>query len=206
MLFFSLFLVIPTVVRHWGLLVTWRFLLVYCVVQLGLTALCFHRAHRELYPEEGESRWTLVVTVFLSPPMAIRATDALMRDILCDIHPLAAARVLCNEEEFLALASRILREVEFPLPASDVSQENPTREWEEAYREKLWRALERFMARAGKNLHHLLGPPRRESEECKSYCPRCWNQYLIPSGVCLDCQGLPLRSFSDVSTAKPQPS
>ncbi len=195
-LFVYLFLLVPVVVTFRGLLSTWPWLLGLLVAQMAVIAWLFRRAHRALFPEDKEARWTATLTILLSPPVAIRANDILLRELFSLRHPLAVAWILCSEKYFREMASRALRELHFPLPSA-VTPGTPALEAEDWNRAALLRSVERFVAASGTPPEALLGPPARESDLCLSYCPRCWNQYRFADGACPDCGGIEVHSFSD---------
>lgn len=201
-LFVYLFVLVPVPVTLRGLLSTWPWLLGLLVAQMGMIAWLFRRAHRALFPEEKEARWTATMTILLSPPVAIRANDILLRDLGSLFHPLAVARILCNEKYFGEMASRALRELHFPLPSA-VTPGTPAHDAEDWNRAALLRSVERCVAASGTPPAELLGPPARESALCLSYCPRCWNQYRFADGVCPDCGGIDVQRFSDVRAPNP---
>jgi hypothetical protein len=201
-LFVYLFFLVPVPVTLRGLLSTWPWLLGLLVAQMGIIAWLFRRAHRALFPDEKEARWTATLTILLSPPVAIRANDILLRELFSLFHPLAVAQTLCSEKYFREMASRTLRELRFPLPSA-VAPGTPAHHAEDWNRAALLRSVERFVAASGTPPEELLGPPARESALCLSFCPRCWNQYRFVDGACPDCGGIAVQRFSVVSELNP---
>jgi hypothetical protein len=194
-LFFLLFVVTPLVVGVAGIVRVWVVLVVLLVLLVAAIGWSFRRAHRQLHPEESEARWTAVMTIALSPMMAIRARDAILRDLFSGSHPLAVARVLCSEEVFRGVAARMLREVTFPIPASEAPEFETSARCEVWFRERLGAAMRRFVSEAKLNPEELLAAPARSSPQCASYCPRCCQQYAMAEGVCKDCGGIELMRF-----------
>jgi hypothetical protein len=173
---------------------TWPWLLGLLVAQMGMIAWLFRRAHRALFPDEKEARWTATLTIVLSPLVAIRANDIALRELFSLYHPLAVAQTLCSEKYFREMASRTLRELHFPLPSA-VAPGTPAHDAEDWNRAALLRSVERFVADCGTPPKELLGPPARESPLCLSFCPRCCNQYRFADGTCPDCGGVQVRAF-----------
>jgi hypothetical protein len=94
-LFAGIFMAGPLMVWAYGWERTWSGLLIGLVILLVLTAREFCRAHRALYPEERGARRLQAAVMLLNPLAAVRARDALTRDLLLAHHPLAVARELC---------------------------------------------------------------------------------------------------------------
>ena len=195
LLFFYLFGVAPVVLWTFGLSQTWPWLL---LGMLGCTlsiALQFHRAHKRLYPEAEDERFTHFIIVLLSPASAVRAHDLLARPLLERFHPLAIAGVFCSESAFKDLAAQIARELRHPaLPLCPRSE--PLAQMSERYaRERLETTLEKFLRRRGCELDELLRPPPRSDSACGSFCPRCHAQFTLTQGSCPDCGGVALVRF-----------
>ncbi len=196
LLFVYLFLLAPGVVLWRGLESTWPLLLAALLLQMWLIAWLFRRAHRQLYPADAETRFAATVTIVLSPMAAMRAPDVLIQDLLSEFHPLAVARGVCSPAIFELLAARTLREAYYPLPAEESANAPAAAEW---WKEK-WRAvLSHFVEKNASNVGKILGAPPPE-EGCRSYCARCWSQYVVESGECADCGGLALRPLPPVAS------
>jgi hypothetical protein len=187
-----LFLLAPALILWRGLSLTWPFLLAALLLQMWLIVWRFRRAHRQLYPADSETRFAATITIVLSPMAAMRAPDVLIQDLLSEFHPLAVARVVCAPAIFEPLAARTLREAFYPLPEEEDAGDLPeeAKWWEERWRV----ALKRFVEKHVGKTDAILGAPPPE-DACRSYCPRCWSQYVVESGGCSDCGGLPLRPF-----------
>jgi len=184
LLFVFLFLMAPVLVRLRGLERIWPVLLVYLIWSLAWVGWSFLRAHRALYPEQSEGRWQQVMVLALSPFSAIRANDVLLRDLFCAFHPLAVASVLLSKEDARAQAERDLRQSLFRTDRDAASSDAAMR-----------RALESFLAKNGMPREELLRPPRRESQNCQTYCPLCLAQFVLTEGECPDCGDVQLRQF-----------
>ncbi|MGH9793999.1 MAG: hypothetical protein ACRD5G_04425 [Candidatus Acidiferrales bacterium] len=195
-LFVFLFVLAPVAVWLRGLAFTWPVLLAALLVQMWVIAWLFRRAHLRVQAEDSETRFTATATMLLSPMAAVRAGDLLLLDLLSCYHPAAVARVLCRSERFEALAARSLREVFFPLPSSNFADDDSgwTEWWDAKWRE----ALRRFVARHVEQGERFLAAPSAQ-QDCQSYCPRCWNQYLSHARECADCDGLPLRPLPHIA-------
>jgi hypothetical protein len=191
-LFAYLFLFLPLIIDAVGLSRAWPVLLAVLVVMVGFIGWQFRRAHKQLHPEEGDTRWTALMTIMLSPVAAIRANDVVLRDLFASFHPLATARVLCPPDEFRRVAAQTLRDITFPIPATTSGEEDPGAQCESWFRERLSAAIRRFLIAAELQAEALLAPPAPSSPHSVSYCPRCCQQYALPRGACADCGGVPL--------------
>jgi hypothetical protein len=197
-LFAYLFVLAPALLWHFGFRYAGLGLAAGLLAQTLSLGMLFRRAHRRLFPDGSEERFTPFLTMLLAPPTAIRATDLLGRHLLEDFHPLAVTHVFCPAAKFKTLARHALLDLHFPLlPASPSSDEQAvqTEEW---YRRLLMEEVERTVVRAGLEPGDLLQPPSRSEPEHQAYCPRCRAQFLASSATCADCGGRPLRSFPDV--------
>jgi hypothetical protein len=201
LLFAFLFALAPLAIWEFGLARTWKLLAAVLLVFLGLIARQFTRAHRKLFPAAGDTPWPTIVSVLLSPLAAIRARDALVRDLFCAFHPLAVTRALCDEAVFRSSAAKALREASFFGAPPDAAKDTPLWREEEWCRGKEQAALRKFIAKAGEDPEKLLAPPARESETCQSYCPRCCAQFALTTGTCEECGGVALRPFQGRSEA-----
>jgi hypothetical protein len=184
LLFVFLFLMAPVLIRLRGLERIWPVLLAYLIWSLAWVGWSFLRAHRVLYPEQKEGRWQQVMVLVLSPFSAIRANDVLLRDLFCAFHPLAVACVLLSKEDARAQAERNLRQSLFRTDWDAASSDAAMR-----------RALESFLAKNGIPREELLRPPRRESQNCRTYCPLCLAQFVLAEGECPDCGDVQLKQF-----------
>ena len=184
LLFVFLFVMAPLLIRLRGLERMWPVLLVYLIWSLAWVGWSFLRAHRALYPEQSEGRWQQVMVLALSAFSAIRANDVLLRDLFCAFHPLAVASVLLSKEDARAQAERNLRQSLFRTDRDAASSDAAMR-----------RALESFLAKNGMPREELLRPPRRESQNCQTYCPLCLAQFVLAEGECPDCGDVQLKEF-----------
>jgi len=184
LLFVFLFLMAPVLIRLRGLERIWPVLLAYLIWSLAWVGWSFLRAHRALYPERKEGRWQQVMVLVLSPFSAIRANDVLLRDLFCAFHPLAVSCVLLSKEDARAQAERNLRQSLFRTDRDAASSDAA-----------MGRALESFLAKNGIPREELLRPPRRESQNCQTYCPLCLAQFVLAEGECPDCGDVQLKQF-----------
>src|SRR5439155_13614683 len=113
-LFAWLFLFAPALIWRFGFRACWVGLVAGLLVAAVATAILFHRAHKSLYPQAEEQRFTHFLTVLLSPATPIRALDILSRPLLEDFHPLAIAKSFCSESRFRSFAQRLLLELREP--------------------------------------------------------------------------------------------
>ncbi len=194
-LFVSLFAFAPLLVWRFGLAqIVWP-LLAGMLAHTVTIALLFQRAHKALYPDGGEERFTPFLTMLLAPPTAIRASDILSRHLLEPCHPLAVANVLCAAGRFENFARQVLMDLQHPLlPVCPASESGPvaTEQW---FRSTHLAVAGEFVARAGLDLGELMRPPERAEPGNLSYCPRCHAQFVTKESVCEDCGGRALASF-----------
>ncbi|HEY2951814.1 MAG TPA: hypothetical protein VGK40_04475 [Verrucomicrobiae bacterium] len=195
-LFLYLFVLAPAGVWRLGLAQIVWFLLGGMLAQTISIAILFQRAHRSLYPDGREERFTPFLTMLLAPPTAIRAGDILSCHLLEHFHPLAVARVLCAPDQFKDFARQILLDLRFPmLPVCPTIEPGPveTERWFRAFHQE---AVEKFATRSGLKLDELLKPPEPSEPSNLSYCPRCHAQFVTREGTCADCGGRALVPFT----------
>jgi hypothetical protein len=155
------------------------------------SASLYFALHRRLQPELGGTRNDRLFTMILAPPAAIRAADTLVRELFARFHALPLVRVAFDDAGGRDWAGRTYRRLHFELESErhaccDAGQ------WIRAR----WSARAReWITREYGHPEALLAPPERESQRSLSFCPRCHQQYLREGGTCLDCPGIPLRSF-----------
>ncbi len=190
------FVAAPTVIWFVGLRLSWLGLFVGLFALAVATATLFRRAHRALYPNAEDERFTHTLTIALSPANAMRAHDALSRPLLEEFHPLAVAKVLLPPAAFPNLARRILLDLRHPAlpdcPSDDAAARRAGSFWRGALRE----AAENMLKRSGIQPDDLCRPPKPVDESCRAYCPRCGAQFTSPIGCCADCGGLELVAFN----------
>jgi len=205
-LFGYLFVFAPILIWHSGLSNCWLGLLAGLLVLTLATALVFRRAHQALYPPAQEERFTHFLTILLSPATTLRAHDVLSRPLLETFHPLALAQVFCAQRQFRAFAQQVLLEIRHPaLPVCPV-EDAQAQATERFSRAVLRKAVEKFLKLNGLDPEELTQPPAPADETCRSYCPRCLTQFTTSEGVCADCGGLALISFSAAVALRQQTS
>lgn len=195
-LFLFIFAFAPVALWQYGFHRTWLSLLVGLLFFTGSISFLFYRAHRRLYPDASEERFTQTTVALLSPASAIRANDALSRPLLDGFHPLAVAGVLLKPEKFREFARRILLEIEHPcLPVCPTNEPGPQVAERES-RAALKEAVSDFLKKSGVEAAELVKSPPPADESCKSYCPRCGAQFVTKEAKCSDCGGMPAVAFS----------
>lgn len=189
---FVVFVVVPVVGLTWGLALTWPLLLAAFAGAHAFTTWRFARAHRALYPEEHGARRAAVVLLALSPPAALRAVDALSRDLLAEFEPLSVARALLEREAFEAYAEGVMRDLLHPLPMRRDGATPRVRAVEEAWRARVIAAFEHYLTGAGLSRERWRGVPRDLDADAAAYCPRCRQSALVAGGGCARCWDMPL--------------
>lgn len=189
-LFLYLVVIVPGLIWHFGFGLTWLALLLGLLALTIATAAFFCRAHRALYPNVGDERFTLTLTIALAPSSALRAHDALSRPLLEHFHPLAVAKHLLPGKEFRIFARRVLLDLRHPARPWGTS-ELPEVVTTEAYsRHALLTATEEFLKQQSLAPDELGRAPAPADDSCRSFCPRCDAQFTTPTGECADCGGL----------------
>jgi hypothetical protein len=196
LLFFYLFALAPLMLWRVGLIRAWPWLLIGLLICTVTIATHYYRAHKQLYPEGEDERFTHFIILLLSPASAVRAQDLLTRPILECFHPVAVAKIFCPAHTFETLAKRFLRQVTYPGSTGSSGQDQFEAEAEQYDRELKKRVLEGFLKANGLSAKELLRPPAPTDPSCVSYCPRCLAQFTKERGQCSDCGGVELISFS----------
>jgi hypothetical protein len=121
-------------------------------------------------------------------------------------HPLAIAKVFCDEEEFRSFASTIVRDIRHPALPLCPRNEPFAIEAENFSRTLLEKAVEEFLKKNNVSIKKLLQPPEPTDSTCVSYCPRCLAQFTTVDGKCDDCGGIPLTPFADTVSPLSKPA
>ncbi len=194
-LFVYLFLLVPALIWHFGLRLTWVGLLLGLLALTASTAIFFRRAHQALYPEADDERFTHFLMVLLAPATAMRAHDILSRRLLETFHPLGVVRVFCPAPAFRQFAARMLVELRFPALPVVPAGEPGVQAVERFSRAALQKAVEALLVKNDLQPDELVRPPAPADDSCRAYCPRCGAQFTTGEGTCPDCGGLPLVAF-----------
>ncbi len=182
----------PAVIWHLGLRLSWLGLLAGLLALMIACATLFRRAHRILFPEATDERFTHTLTIALSPANAMRAHDALSRPLLEGFHPLAVAKLLLPPAGFREFARRTLLDLRHPALPRCPSHDPVSCETEAFWRTTVRDAAERLLRREGIQPDDLCCPPKPADAQCRAYCPRCQAQFTTLAGECADCGGLAL--------------
>lgn len=189
------FIVVPAALWFIGLSLSWLWLLCVLAALTSLAAVQFRRAHLYFYPAAADERFAQSLLVFLWPTTAMRAHDLLSRPLFEEFHPLALAKVFCNEAQFRQFAGAVLRDIRHPREPVCPSNDDLFCATERYWRKLLQLKAEQFLRDAAAEPDGLCAPPRRADEACQSFCPRCEAQFTTLSGVCSDCGGLTIIPF-----------
>jgi len=195
-----IFVVAPTLIWHFGFLLCWLWLLLGLLALTVTTAVLFARAHRALYPDAHDERFTHTLTIALAPTSAMRAHDALSRPLLETFHPLAVARAFLNDRAFEEFARSILRDLRHPALPLGLNELAEAQAAEKMFRQTLLAAAEEFLTRHGIKLRELCLPPVPSDASSRAYCPRCEAQFTSADSSCADCGGLTLVAFGSAQT------
>ena len=185
-LFLFLFVLTPALGIIVGLM---TLILPVAIVMVALAveiAIVFRRAHKKLFPNESSERLESLVKMILCPPVAIRASDILTKNLLAGFSPIVLANVLAGsgEQEFVR---SVILDLKHPL-GHELSDENAVKTITWTANEQL-KVSERYV-----KPEELLAPAERE-ENSLSYCPRCRCQFVVTAVECPDCPGVQLVAF-----------
>jgi hypothetical protein len=139
-------------------------------------AVFFTSLHRRYLRKQRGQRWLHALLIFLSPAEAMTATHTLSREILAQVHPLVAARVLLDDAGFAMLAQHILRAAKNDAPA-----------WH-------FKKLAQFVDAQGLDIENMLAAPPREARAIR-YCPRCHEQLTNAVMCCPNCPDVACTDF-----------
>jgi hypothetical protein len=181
--FFLLFILVPLAFVRFGSRVLWPMLVAVFVTSMVIAWQSL-RLHKLFFPSDVDGRFKSVFSTVLSPINAIRAMDALARDLMAGFHPVAVAAVVCSQQELEIFAGEQLRASRFG--ASGTS-------W---YTQQLQLALTNMLSKKGVAATQLLSAPQRH-ESCVQYCPRCLAQYTKVRESCADCGYTELMEFGE---------
>ncbi|MBZ5508128.1 MAG: hypothetical protein LAO78_21925 [Acidobacteriia bacterium] len=188
--FFLLFVIVPMAFSRFGSRALWPMLAAVITTSIFITWQLW-RLHKAFFPGDGDGRFKSVFSSALSPIYAIRAGDALGRDLLAGFHPVAVAGIVCSKPDFEAFAGEHLRANKFSLAGTN---------W---YGDQFERALGNMLEKSGVDAKRLLAAPEQDSN-CVLYCPRCRAQYTKAREDCADCGYGELLGFEgQVAAEKP---
>jgi len=185
--FFLLFMIVPMAFFRFGSRALWPMAGAVIATSIFI-AWRSVRLHKYFFAGDAEGRFKQVFSTVLSPIYAIRAEDALARDLLAGFHPVAVAGVMCSQKELEAFAGEQLRMSKFSSRGAS---------W---YGDRLELALTRMLERKGVNVRRLLAAPERAGG-CMLYCPRCRAQYMKVREDCADCGYGELLAFEEQAIA-----
>lgn len=186
--FFLLFLIVPMSFFRFGSKALWP-MVGAVLATSAFIAWQSVRLHKIFFPGDGEGRFKAVFSTVLSPIYAVRAGDAVARDLLAGFHPVAVAGVMCSKKDLEAFAGEQLRISKFSTRGAS---------W---FGDQLELALTRMLEKKGIDMKRLLAAPEKE-EGCVLYCPRCRAQYTKSREGCADCGYGELLTFEVQATAE----
>jgi len=181
--FLLLFLIVPMAFFRFGSRALWPIVGAVLATSIFIAWQCV-KLHKYFFAGDGEGRFKPVFSTVLSPIYAIRAEDALARDLLAGFHPVAVAGVMCSQKQLKAFAGEQLRINKFSSRGAS---------W---YGDQLELALTRMLEKKGVGAKRLLAAPDREAG-CVVYCPRCHAQYTKEREDCADCGYGELPAFEE---------
>lgn len=195
-LFMFLFVGAPALVIMFGLL---RLIIPVAVV-LALMAIVisimFYRGHKSLYGDDSEGRVENLIKMIVCPPVSIRATDVLTKNVLSGYSPVVVGNLFFGSTSSAFVRAYVL-DLQHPL-AYEARDEMSSEiiSWAAATHLKL--CIDYLNHGEFLTPRALLAPPQRDGDSV-SYCPRCSSQFLVSSGPCPDCPGVVLLAFPSSS-------
>jgi len=166
---------------------------VWLLLQIHITCLFVSLTGRSFFrPKE---RGAEIATLLLSPALALRANDLILRNLFAKFHWLAVARVTCRREYALELSQAYIRKLEFPTP-SEKEGSDSTQNVSSLWKRSVWDFVSKEYGKVD------ILPPSSSSSDAKRYCPRCCSQFTAAVEVCHEC-GIGLMSFSKGDKAVP---
>lgn len=196
-LFVHLFIVAPALVTLVGIQATWMGLVTVMFALTVSIATLFHRAHKALYPQSSDERFTHTLTTALAAATTLRAHDIASRPLLENFHPLAVAKVLLEGKEFCIVARSVLLDLRNPiLPACPSAQPKAVAA-ESFFRSTSLEITEAWLKENGVSPDDLCRAPEPWDATCRAYCPRCGSQFTTAEQPCSDCGGIALVRFAD---------
>jgi hypothetical protein len=128
------------------------------------------------------------VKMILCPPVSIRASDILTKNLLAEYSPIVLASILpgAHEPQFVR---GVILDLQHPL-GHEVSDEAAVQTITWMAHEQLNVCLDQKYLKP----EELLAPAQRE-ENAIAYCPRCRCQFVVSAGECPDCPGVALVDF-----------
>ncbi len=193
---FFVFLLVatPLLVNTYGLLrliIPVGVAIVIFAVQISIM---FYRGHKKLYPHDTQERIENVIKMVLCPPVSIRATDLLTKNLLSEYSPVVLAALVSGSAAKEFVRAFIL-DLQHPL-AHDVTDVTSAEIISWATVAQLSLCLDHLIRSGFSNPNVLLAPPTQDGNST-SYCPRCRGQFVVDSRRCPDCPGVGLLAFPD---------
>lgn len=134
-----------------------------------------------------------MVKMVIFPPTAVRANDFLSLNLLTNYHPLAIAQILFDKINFENFSKKVVIDLKYPIINNfENEQVTLTNKW---HRSNLENIVTAFLHNYSVDMKHLLITPLPENVSCKSYCPRCENQYTVLKNICSECGTIALIPF-----------
>ncbi len=177
----------------------WQALLQYLLITFAIWVFTVGVAwccHRKLRAGGRIERLKELFFSCVSPMHAVRATDRLSLNALGDEHPLTVAIATLPKRRLELLAQQHLAEMRHPL-TFEMSVSGDSSKTLSALcesRRALADALSESLARKGIDVGTLLRPDQQDADAV-CWCPRCFNQYIVPMVECPSCPGVTTRSF-----------
>ncbi|MBN2008376.1 hypothetical protein JW960_03400 [candidate division KSB1 bacterium] len=180
-------LVLPlAIINYLGITPVVMWLGVSYVVFHLLTIIAFVIAFRQLQPDfMNADFYSRLAIILLFPPATIRCIDLVTYDLFSDFHPLASLHVLASDSTKTMFAKKLLLDLSYPI--FDESASPSIKETCDWYNTRQIEIIRKFLRDNNINPYELLIPTFSESDQIKSYCPRCQTGYSVTKGTCPDC-------------------
>lgn len=197
-LWFYLFLVCPFLVWYLGFLRVFFPLIPGIILLQYLILSRFHYLYQDLDPGGLQERGTHLLKMSLCPPIAMRAVDIISRDLLDLFHPMAIVTFLCPEKTAQDFIRKVISDLRYPLRPDFSKELYAVSDW---FREVFIRIFEEFLVTREISIDLIMRRNFSPADKHGSYCPRCYSEYTVSSGQCLDCGGVILLQFSEVNSS-----
>jgi hypothetical protein len=176
-----------------GLATVWPLIVAGHLTLTGCAALSLRPLRTGVLGGPDRELWSLVLTMLLYPPAALRFAETATRDVLAAHHPLAVSLAVLEGSAREDAACIELARILHPSRAGSGAEDRDARQAREWFEAQLAALAQQAVIDAGLDPVPLLLPPRPDSPSTVSYCPRCRGLYTVAAAACGDCPGVALR-------------
>jgi hypothetical protein len=197
LLFLYLFLFLPYLIQRYGFeSIFIKYITGLIPILLSISFLQ-HKIHKYFFPDDANERFASSIKAFLYPPYSIRVSDLTAHNLFAEYHPIVPASIILKRRNFEQFCKEILVDLFYPNYSYLLTGE--LIEADAWHRNLIIKLLNEYLEEEGISTQALLKPPKRFDNTCKSFCPRCGNQYGAAIESCSDCSDIKLISFTSGS-------